>query len=65
MNYTKKELQAILSFVRTAKVDYSDDGEMQVHGVKFSYDDGNTVDWITRDDLVSKLKREIREPENG
>lgn len=65
MNYTKKELQAILSFVRTAKVDYSDDGEMQVHGVKFSYDDGNTVDWITRDDLVSKLKREIRERENG
>lgn len=65
MNYTKKELQAILSFVRTARVQPNDHALTPVGTVVFSIDTGKEVKWIDQKQLVSKLKQEIKERDNG
>lgn len=64
MNYSKLELEAILDFVRTAKVFNKEGTSFYIPEVRFNYDDGNEVKWITKEDLVFKLRSKIKELSN-
>ena len=63
MNYTKEELQSILKFVRTARIVPTEHVQTKVGDVYFSLDTGKDVVWISKEDLVLKLKSELKELE--
>lgn len=65
MKYSKKELLMILNIVRTAKIATTGHPQSKVGGIYFSLDTGEGVVPISKDDLVFKLKSQIKELENG